>query len=123
MGETGLNQVSGTMTRPSGAASRVIRSVLAPASTLTGMPTKILISLVDATGLAVTGSWIQAPRFNLDDWSIGWPSFVVPHITKFGDLKVLRFPDSISGHVNIDVHCMDGCNLWDVHSRVDLDHR
>jgi len=73
---------------------------------------------VDPLGLAVEGSWIMSPKFNLlgvaiDDWQTVSPSF-----SRWGYLQFIRLHGSAWGYVNIDVKCTDNCVEWEIHDRV-----
>lgn len=81
------------------------------------------LRFVDPMGLAVEGSWIQGPRFNLQDVGVdGW-DFFSPSFSIWGYLKFIRLRGQASGYVNIDVKCTDGCKEWEVHDRISVDAR
>ena len=79
------------------------------------------LAFIDPLGLAVQGSWIESPRFNIqhagiDDWFFVSPSFSI-----WGYLKIIRLQGHASGYVNLDVRCVDDCKEWEVHDQVAVD--
>lgn len=75
---------------------------------------------VDPRGLLVHGSWIDIPRFNIDDIGVdGW-RFTSPSVSAWGYLKMVRLHGYARGYVNFDVSCRDDCRDWEVHDRVSV---
>jgi RHS repeat-associated protein len=76
------------------------------------------LNSADPSGLIVTGTWIEAPKFNIEDY--GWDSteLISPRWSWWGYVKFLRFHGHASGFVNIDVKCSEDCNEWDIHQRL-----
>ena len=75
-------------------------------------------AFVDLLGLAVQGSWIDPPSYNItgvgvDDWG-----FVAPSFSSWGYVKFVRLYGHVSGYINIDVKCVDDCSMWEVHKRI-----
>jgi RHS repeat-associated protein len=76
----------------------------------------------DPMGLAVTGTWIRPPIFNIEHYGVNWRStrIVAPHFSWWGYIKFVQLEAYANGYVNIDVKCTDDCNSWEVHNKVDV---
>jgi RHS repeat-associated protein len=75
---------------------------------------------VDLLGLAVSGSWMKSPAFNLLDWGIDSFEIVSPTWSWWGYLKFIRAHGHADGFINVDVKCTDDCGHWEIHNRVNV---
>jgi len=78
------------------------------------------LKFIDPLGLEIQGSWIQSPRFNLQDAGVDSWEFVSPSFSVWGYLRFIRLHGHASGFVNIDVKCTDDCKEWEVHDRISV---
>ena len=84
----------------------------------------IPIMLTDHQGLAVVGSWLQPPKFNLQDKTLNGIEFTSPDISVAGYLKFIRISGQLDGFINIDIKCTsDDCDNkreWEIHEQIPL---
>ncbi len=73
--------------------------------------------------MKVQGSWIQNPRFNLQDVGVDDWEFVSPSFSNWGYLQFIRLYGHASGYINIDVYCTDSCKEWEIHEQISINAR
>ena len=76
------------------------------------------LRFIDPAGLAVGGSWLKSPRFNIQDAGIDDWDFASPTFSGLGYLKFIRLQGHAYGYINVDVKCRDSCEEWEVHNRI-----
>lgn len=79
-------------------------------------------ALIDPSGLAVTGSWIDPPKLNIEHFGIDNTSVVFPTLSMFGYLEFIQVTGHASGYINIDVKCRNDCPTrnWEIHNKIDV---
>lgn len=79
---------------------------------------------IDPFGLAaITGSWINPPKFNINDYGVDNWELISPGWSWWGYMKFVRLFGHANGYINVDVKCHsdDGCPKdWEVHSQINV---
>jgi RHS repeat-associated protein len=82
------------------------------------------LSFIDPMGLAVTGEWIEPPRFNLSSYGVDRFELVRGSGSPWGYIEFIRLFGYAAGYVNVDVQCMnsESCDEtnWEIHDRVNV---